>query len=174
MNCRYWCSYWPEDKRNAPPPPKRKRNAIKKRGCQCHLLVKVYENNPNVTFIEFTHFKHVDLNGVPCHGVHDPTKDESYLVAPLLSSEVVLMIEGLLAIGVSINTITNGTYLNEVFGELPSIRDNFILRKDVYNICNTLQKMDVRKHDEDPESVKSWYEVEKENYFIYHPHVDNL
>lgn len=69
------------------------------------FLVKVYEHNSDVTFITYNSFKNVDSKGIPSHGVIDSSNNTRSMLAPCLSSNMVLMIEALLSISVSVDQI---------------------------------------------------------------------
>ena len=118
LNCSYWCLYGYQDKRNNPPPPKRKRYFIQNSGYQFHFLVNVYEHNPDVSFITYNSFKYVDSKGTPCHGVNEPSNNFRSMLAPYFSSKIISMIEVLLSIGMPIDQMNEGQYLNELFDEL--------------------------------------------------------
>lgn len=76
------------------------------------------------------------------------------------------MIESLLSISVLIDQITKGQYFKEMFGELPIIRDNCIMRKDVANIENRIKNMKVQKCNIDSQSVNFWYQDEKQKNYL--------
>ncbi|CAI9111996.1 OLC1v1012352C1 [Oldenlandia corymbosa var. corymbosa] len=40
------------------------------RGCHCHFIVKRLAAEPSVALIIYKQDKHVDKNGLPCHGLH--------------------------------------------------------------------------------------------------------
>ncbi|GLJ30861.1 hypothetical protein SUGI_0613460 [Cryptomeria japonica] len=58
----YWCVYGLDDHRNDPPTKEFARNFRKKRGSQCHIIVKVMKGRPDVAILIFNQRLHVDAN----------------------------------------------------------------------------------------------------------------
>ncbi|KAH9320816.1 hypothetical protein KI387_015455, partial [Taxus chinensis] len=75
----YWCSYGPKDKRGNPQPPIRKRSYARKRGCQCHFIVKEIGDKLGVAIITYNMHSHEDASGYLCHGKYDRTDDRTAL-----------------------------------------------------------------------------------------------
>ena len=68
--CCYTCSYGPEDKRGKHK-KKQRTSFVKKKGCQCHFIVKVMVQDPDVAILTYNVYDHEDGEGWPCHGQHD-------------------------------------------------------------------------------------------------------
>lgn len=87
----------------------------------------------------------MDFDRQSFHGINDPSKYGRLIFTPCLSFDVVSLIEVLLSLGVFVDQIFDGQYLNEVLCELSTIQDNCILRKYVTNTCNNLRNIKVEK-----------------------------
>jgi hypothetical protein len=66
---------------------------VKKRGCQCHFIVKVMVQNPNVAILTYNVYDHEDGNGWPCHGQHDTSGEARSMHKPRLSRDMVSYVE---------------------------------------------------------------------------------
>lgn len=86
----------------------------------------------------------MDLDGHPFHDFHNSsTNIGRNLIAPHLSRKIVSIIEALFVIGMHIDKICDDQYLHKLFGDLPTIRDNFIMRKDITNKSIRLQNIEL-------------------------------
>ena len=68
--CSYTCSYGPEDKRGKNT-KKQRISFEKKKGVQCHFIVKVMVQDPDIAILTYNVYDHEDGEGWPCHGQHD-------------------------------------------------------------------------------------------------------
>ena len=109
--CSYHCSFGPEDKRGQQS-TKRKTSFVQKRGFQCHFIVKVMVDNPNIEILTYNMYEHEDGEGWhedgegwPCHGQHDTSGDARTLHRPRLSRDIVAYVESCFSLGVPIDIV---------------------------------------------------------------------
>ena len=76
--CRYNCSFGPNDKRGKNPTKQRVNLFVKRRGFQCHFILKVMVSNPDVAILTYNNYEHKDAQGLPCHGRHDTLGEPIY------------------------------------------------------------------------------------------------
>lgn len=77
-----------------------------KRGCTCHFIVKRLIAEPSVALIIYNKDKHIDKNGLPCHGTMDQkAAGTRAMFAPYISDEFKLQVLSLLHVGVPVETI---------------------------------------------------------------------
>lgn len=77
-----------------------------KRGCTCHFIVKRLIAEPSVALIIYNKDKHIDKNGLPCHGTMDQkAAGTRAMFAPYISDEFKLQVMSLLHVGVPVETI---------------------------------------------------------------------
>ena len=66
---------------------------MKKRGCQCHFIVKVMVKNLEIAILTNNAFEHEDGEGWPCHGQHDISGEARSRCAPRLSRDMISYVE---------------------------------------------------------------------------------
>ena len=72
----------------------------KKRGFQCHFIVKVMVRSPHITILTYNMYEHEDEQGWPCHGQHDTSGNARTLHKPNLSRDIVSYVESCYFLGV--------------------------------------------------------------------------
>ena len=78
---------------------------MQKRGCQCHFIVKVMVDNPDIAILTYNMYEHEDGEGWPCHGQHDTSGDARALHRPRISRDIVAYVESCFSLGVPIDTV---------------------------------------------------------------------
>ena len=110
---------------------------MKKRGCQCHFIVKVMVNNPNIAILTYNMYEHEDEGGWPYHGQHDNSGDVRFMHRPKLSRDIVAYVESCFSLGVPVDTVYKFHIKRHVDMDVAvRDRDFFLSRKDIVNICN--------------------------------------
>jgi hypothetical protein len=66
---------------------------VQKRGCQCHFIVKVMVQNPNIEILTYNMYENEDENGRPCHGKHGTSGESTSKHKPRLSRDIVSYVE---------------------------------------------------------------------------------
>ena len=135
-----------------------------KRGCQCHFIVKVMVDNPEVAILTYNMYEHEDERGWPCHGQHDNSGDPRTLHRPKISRDIVSYVESCFSLGVPIDTVYKFHIKRHVDMDA-TIRDRdfFLSRKDIVNIYNWYYQL----HQKDEMSVNIWYQKHREDFFFY-------
>ena len=82
---------------------------MQKRGCQCHFIVKVMVDNPDIAILAYNMYEHEDGEGWPCHGQHDTSGDARTLHRPRLSRDIVAYVESCFSLVVPIDTVYKTT-----------------------------------------------------------------
>jgi hypothetical protein len=167
--CSYTCSYGPEDKREKHTDPKKRRTSfVKKRGCQCHFIVKVMVQNPNVAILTYNVYDHEDGNGWPCHGQHDTSGEARSMYKPRLSRDMVSYVESCYFLEVPVDSVCKMHIKKHVDMDATAReRDFFLSRKDVVNIYNRLMKGKYQLHKKDEMSMNLWYQKHQDDFFFY-------
>ena len=63
---------------------------FKKRGRECHFIVKQMDGKPNAAIITYNMYEHEDKDGWPCHGQSDRSNEPRVMYVPHFSREMVL------------------------------------------------------------------------------------
>ena len=138
--CSYTCSYGPEDKREEWKTTPR-RSIVKKRGCQCHFIIKVMVQDPDVAIITYNMYDHEDGQGWPCHGKRDTLGDDGPKTKPILSRDMMSYWESLFFLQVPSGSVCKMHIKKYVdIHATTRDRDFFLHRKDIVNIYNHLTK----------------------------------
>lgn len=139
-----------------------------KRGCECHFIVKRLMAEPNVALIIYNQDKHVDKDGLPCHGPQDSkSAGTRAMYAPYISEELRLRVLSLIHVGVSVETIMqrHNEFVKKQGG--PSNRDDLLthryVRRQERNIRRTIYELD----EDDSVSIGMWVESHQANVFFY-------
>ena len=141
---------------------------MQKRGCQCHFIVKVMVDNPDIAILTYNMYEHEDGEGWPCHGQHDTSHDARTLHRPKLSKDIIAYVESCFSQGVPIDTVYKIHIQRHVDMDATTRdRDFFLSRKDIVNIYNRLSKGNYQLHQKDELSVNLWYQKHREDFFFY-------
>jgi len=164
--CSYQCSYGPQDKREQS--TKRRTPFVQKRGCQCHFIVKIMVQSPEIAILTYNMSEHEDGEGWPCHGQHDTSCEARTLHKPKLSRDIVSYVESCFHMGVSIDSVYKLHVKRHIdMDAVARDRDFFLSRKDIVNIYNRLMKGNYQLHKKDEMSVNLWYQKQQEDFFFY-------
>ena len=120
---------------------KRKYSFVKKRGCQCHFIVKIMVQILEVAIITYNMYEHVDSQGLPCHGQHDTSSHARVLHQPKLSRDMVSYVESCFFLDVPVDSVCK-MHVKKYIDMDAAAQDSdfFLCRKDVFNIYNRLMK----------------------------------
>lgn len=141
---------------------KRRSSFVKKRGFQCHSIVKFMVQIHKITIIKYNMYKHVDTQGWPCHGKHDNSGHPRSLHQPKLSSDMVSYVESCFFLEVSVDSICK-MHVKKYIDIYATSRDMdlFLCRKDVVNIYTLLMKGNYQLHKKHKMSVNLRYRKHK-------------
>ncbi|GLJ54139.1 hypothetical protein SUGI_1159840 [Cryptomeria japonica] len=153
MHFIYWCAFGLEDHRNDPLTKERVRNFRKKRGYQCHIIIKVMKGRPDVAILIFNQRLHVDANGKLCHGVDDIMDELCSQCSPNLSAECKIYVESLLLMDVSVDGIMDRHLSDHHFSSLLRRRDKFLQSKDILNGRRRVNSKHSQKHGSDANTI---------------------
>ena len=106
----YPCSYGPKDKRGDDA-YKRRGLFVKKRGCQCNLIIKVLNQSPHIEILTYNTYDNEDEDGWPYHSPHDTSGDARALHCPKLSRDIVSCMECQLMLHVKCKLSDMWTYM---------------------------------------------------------------
>ncbi|XP_065849062.1 uncharacterized protein [Euphorbia lathyris] len=177
----YWCSYGPEDYRDAdsattdgsnvkPATGKGSRPGRRHmmRGCLCHFTVKRLYTRPLLALIIYNQRKHVDKTGAPCHGVLDlDAVGTRAMYAPRISEELRQKIISMLHVGISLdNIVQHHSEVVQGHGG-PHSRDDFLTRNDVRNMERVVRNSSHKLHANDDCSVKMWVQRHQKYVFFF-------
>ncbi|CAM6086072.1 unnamed protein product [Calypogeia fissa] len=191
---RYWCSYGPDDAREKVRPdvpearvlpdgqvPLRKtteNGQSTRRGCRYHFtaIFKQLER-PDAYLLKFAEFRHVDTDGLPCHGFDDPTAIEARAhIAPHISIECRESIERLLRTGVSPLGILKAQqeelreYRKQCKNDKSAIvwtRDMLLDYKDIQNVLKSINSKKDTWASDDAKGLKLWVEANEGQVLLY-------
>ncbi|KAJ4707217.1 Zinc finger, SWIM-type [Melia azedarach] len=174
----YWCSFGPDDhrkggivrpSRNTYVP--KKKNAGRpntKRGCTCHFIVKRLIAEPSVALIIYNDDKHVDKNGLPCHGPQDKkAAGTRAMFAPYISEDLRLRVLSLLYVGVSVETIMQRHNESVERQGGPCNRDDLLTHRYVRRQERSIRRSTYELDLDDAVSVKMWVESHQSHVFFY-------
>ncbi|KAK1294038.1 hypothetical protein QJS10_CPA16g00041 [Acorus calamus] len=174
----YWCSFGPDDHRKGGVvrpsrtyTAQRKTSAGRpntKRGCTCHFIVKRLIAEPTVALIIYNQTKHVDKQGLPCHGPQDSKAvGTKAMYAPYISDELRLRILSLLHVGVPVETIMQRH--NEMVEKQggPCNRDDLLTHRYVRRQERNIRRSTYELDEDDAVSVGMWIETHRNQIFFY-------
>ncbi|XP_011622982.2 uncharacterized protein LOC18422177 isoform X1 [Amborella trichopoda] len=177
VSCTYWCSYGGADYRDQMIHPEhnkhRPNRERKKRGCTCHFICKQLAARPSDVLITYVERRHVDKNGLPCHGPEDISSGgKRPLHAMHLSSEKKHWVYSLLYMGLSYKTIYDKHihYINQENGRDPNreaTRDDFLKLRDVQNLARRSNGIGYQLHPNGNGSVGKWVAKNPSDVFIF-------
>ncbi|KAJ4749261.1 zinc ion binding protein [Rhynchospora pubera] len=174
----YWCSFGPDDHRKGGVVRPSRAYAVHrktpagrpntKRGCTCHFIVKRLIAEPSVALIIYNKDKHVDKNGLPCHGSMDQkAAGTRAMFAPYISDEFKLQVMSLLHVGVPVETIMQRhTEAVERQGG-PSNRDDLLTHRCVRRMERKIRRTTYELDMDDAVSVSMWVENNHDQVFFY-------
>lgn len=147
--CNYACSYGPDDRRGQHE-VKRKYSFVKKRGCQCHFIVKIMVQIPEVVIITYNMYEHIDSKELPCHGQHDTSCHARALHQPKLSRDMVSYVGRCFFLNVPVDSFCKMHVKKYIDMDATARdRDLFLCRKYVVNIYYCLMKGNYQLHKKD-------------------------
>lgn len=174
----YWCSFGPDDhrkggivrpSRNTYVPKKKSAGRPgTKRGCTCHFIVKRLVARPTVALIIYNQDKHVDKNGLPCHGPQDKkAAGTRAMYAPHISEDLRLRVHSLLYVGVSVETIMQRH--NELVEKQggPFNRDDLLTHRYVRRQEKRIRRSKYELDADDAISLSLWVEKHPTCIFFY-------
>ncbi|OMP00701.1 hypothetical protein COLO4_12438 [Corchorus olitorius] len=180
----YWCSFGPDDhrkggivrpSRNTYIP--KKTNAGRpntKRGCTCHFIVKRLIAEPSVALIIYNQEKHVDKQGLPCHGPQDKkAAGTRAMYAPYISEDLRLRVLSLLYVGVSVETIMQRHNESVEKQGGPYNRDDLLTHRFVRRQERSIRRSTFELDADDAVSVKMWVESHQNHVFFYEDFTDS-
>ncbi|CAN0860202.1 hypothetical protein LINGRAHAP2_LOCUS7882 [Linum grandiflorum] len=180
----YWCSFGPDDhrkgglvrpSRNTYVP--KKKNAGRpntKRGCTCHFIVKRLIAEPSVALVIYNQDKHIDKQGLPCHGPQDKKSEGTRaMFAPYISEDLRLRVYSLLYIGVSVETIMQKHNESVEKQGGPSNRDDLLTHRYVRRQERCIRRSTYELDEVDAASISLWVESHQANVFFYQDFSDN-
>ncbi|XWS45846.1 hypothetical protein CRYUN_Cryun14cG0014400 [Craigia yunnanensis] len=179
----YWCSFGPDDhrkggivrpSRNTYIP--KKTNAGRpntKRGCTCHFIVKRLMAESSVALIIYNQDKHVDKEGLPCHGPQDKkAAGTRAMFAPYISEDLRLRVLSLLYVGVSVETIMQRHNESVEKQGGPYNRDDLLTHRYVRRQERSIRRSTYELDADDAVSVSMWVESHQNHVFFYEDFTD--
>ena len=156
--CSYSCLYGLEDKRGDYA-YKSRGSFVKKRGCQCHFIVKVLNQSPHIAILTYNTHDHEDEYGWTCHGQHNKSSDVRALYCPRFSRNFVNYMESCFYMGVPIDVVCQMHIERHVGIDVKQrSRDYFLIRKDVANIYARTRKGSYHLHKKYETSINLWFQ----------------
>lgn len=176
--CRYWCSFGPDDHRKGGivrpsrttyvPKKKNAGRPNTKRGCTCHFIVKRLIAEPSVALIIYNDEKHVDKNGLPCHGPQDKkAAGTRAMFAPYISVDLRLRVLSLLHVGVSVETIMQRHNESVERQGGPCNRDDLLTHRYVRRQERSIRRSTYELDLDDAVSINMWVESHQSYVFFY-------
>ncbi|WJX28066.1 hypothetical protein P8452_16831 [Trifolium repens] len=180
----YWCSFGPDDHRKGGvvrpsrttyvPKKKNAGRPNTKRGCTCRFIVKRLIAEPTVALIIYNNDKHVDKQGLPCHGPQDKkaagTRAE---FAPYISEDLRLRVLSLLYVGVSVETIMERHNESVKKQGGPCNRDDLLTHRYVRRQERAIRRSTYELDADDSVSISMWVESHQSNVFFYEDFSDS-
>ncbi|KAL5708201.1 hypothetical protein ACHQM5_019021 [Ranunculus cassubicifolius] len=172
----YYCSFGPDDRRkDGILRPSRINYVIKKksagrpsikRGCQCHFHVKRLVARPSAALLIYKQDKHVDKNGLHCHGPeHARAVGLQAIFAPSISDDHHLLLS-LIHIGFSVETIMH--IRNELVKKQEGTfnRDDVALHRFIRRLERSVRRSNYALDDDDAVSIEFWADKHKSDIFF--------
>ncbi|XP_057787414.1 uncharacterized protein LOC131004706 [Salvia miltiorrhiza] len=180
----YWCSFGPDDHRTGGlVRPSRSTYVAKnksagrpntKRGCTCHFIVKRLIAEPSVALIIYNKEKHVDKQGLPCHGPQDKkAAGTRAMYAPYISEELRLRVLSLLYVGVSVETIMQRHNQSVEKQGGPCNRDDLLTHRYVRRQERNIRRSTYELDEDDAVSISMWVESHQTDVFFYEDFSDS-
>lgn len=174
----YWCSFGPDDHRKGGivrpsrttyvPKKKNAGRPNTKRGCTCHFIVKRLIAEPSVALIIYNDEKHVDKNGLPCHGPQDKkAAGTRAMFAPYISEDLRLRVLSLLHVGVSVETIMQRHNESVERQGGPCNRDDLLTHRYVRRQERSIRRSTYELDLDDAVSINMWVESHQSYVFFY-------
>ncbi|XP_044489019.1 uncharacterized protein LOC123213607 isoform X2 [Mangifera indica] len=174
----YWCSFGPDDHRKGGivrpsrntyvPKNKNAGRPNTKRGCTCHFIVKRLIAEPSVALIIYNDDKHVDKNGLPCHGPQDKkAAGTRAMFAPYISEDLRLRVLSLLYVGVSVETIMQRHNESVEKQGGPCNRDDLLTHRYVRRQERSIRRSEYELDPDDARSIRMWVESHQSHVFFY-------
>lgn len=174
----YWCSFGPDDHRKGGivrpsrttyvPKKKNAGRPNTKRGCTCHFIVKRLIAEPSVALIIYNDEKHVDKNGLPCHGPQDKkAAGTRAMFAPYISEDLRLRVLSLLYVGVSVETIMQRHNESVERQGGPCNRDDLLTHRYVRRQERSIRRSTYELDLDDAVSINMWVESHQSFVFFY-------
>ncbi|KAL2537402.1 uncharacterized protein Fot_18793 [Forsythia ovata] len=174
----YWCSFGPDDHRKGGivrpsrttyvPKNKSAGRPNTKRGCTCHFIVKRLIAEPSVALIIYNQDKHVDKQGLPCHGPQDKkAAGTRAMYAPYISEDLRLRVLSLLYVGVSVETIMQRHNESVERQGGPSNRDDLLTHRYVRRQERSIRRSTYELDADDAVSISTWVESHQSLVFFY-------
>ncbi|KAI7746540.1 hypothetical protein M8C21_004682 [Ambrosia artemisiifolia] len=180
----YWCSFGPDDhrqggvvrpSRNTYVPKKKSAGRPNtKRGCTCRFIVKRLIAEPSVALVIYNQDKHVDKNGLPCHGPQDKKAiGTRAMYAPFISEDLRLRVMSLLHVGIPVETIMQRH--NELVEKQGGVsnRDDLLTHRYVRIQERNIRRAICELDEDDDVSVSLWVETHQNHVFFYEDFSDN-
>ncbi|XP_042007545.1 uncharacterized protein LOC121756144 [Salvia splendens] len=180
----FWCSFGPDDGRiGGIVRPSRSTYVAKnksvgrpntKRGCTCHFIVKRLIAEPSVALILYNKDKHVDKNGLPCHGPQDKkAAGTRAMYAPYISEELRLRVLSLLHVGVSVEAIMQRHNQSVEKQGGPCNRDDLLTHRYVRRQERNIRRSTYELDEDDAVSTSMWVESHRSDVFFYEDFSDS-
>lgn len=174
----YWCSFGPDDHRKGGVVRPSRNYTVKrktpagrpstKRGCVCHFIVKRLIAEPSVALIIYNHEKHVDKQGLPCHGPQDQMAvGTKAMFAPYISEELLLQVKSLLHVGIPVETIMQRHTESVAKQGGPCNRDDLLTHRHVRRLERKIRRSTYELDPDDSASISLWVEANQNNIFYY-------
>ncbi|XP_016434839.2 uncharacterized protein LOC107761170 [Nicotiana tabacum] len=174
----YWCSFGPDDHRKGGivrpsrttyvPKKKPAGRPNTKRGCTCHFIVKRLIAEPSVALIIYNQDKHVDKNGLPCHGPQDKkAAGTRAMYSPYISEDLRLRVLSLLYVGVSVETIMQRHNESVERQGGPCNRDDLLTHRYVRRQERSIRRSTYELDSDDAVSISMWVESHQNHVFFY-------
>ncbi|GAB4844841.1 hypothetical protein Ancab_038229 [Ancistrocladus abbreviatus] len=181
----YWCSFGPDDhRRGGVVRPSRNTYIRKKkpagrpntkRGCTCRFIVKRLMAEPSVALIIYNQDKHVDSNGLPCHGPQDKkAAGTRAMYAPYISEDLRLRVLSLLYVGVSVETIMQRHNESVERQGGPCNRDDLLTHRYVRRQERSIRRSTFEQDQDDVVSLSMWVERHQSHVFFYDDFSDSV
>ncbi|KAJ3669383.1 hypothetical protein LUZ60_011333 [Juncus effusus] len=190
----YWCSFGPDDHRKGgsvrpsriytPKSPSASASASKspkspgrpnqKRGCTCHFIVKRLLSRPSVALVIYNKYKHVDKDGLPCHGLTlTGSKSKEGVYAPGISEGMRIRVLSLLNVGVSVESIMAWHGENVERNGGPANRDDLLTHRCVRRMERKMRRETLDLDSDDAASIKTWVQNNQNQVFFYEDFSDS-
>ncbi|KAL5726857.1 hypothetical protein ACHQM5_000105 [Ranunculus cassubicifolius] len=180
----YRCAFGPDDRREGGSiRPSRNTYVCKKksagrpsikRGCQCYFFVKRLVAKPNAALIIYKQDKHVDKQGVPCHGPQDARAiGTRAMFAPYITDELLILLSSLIHIGFSVETIVHirDELIEKKQG--PFHCDDLIAHRFVRRLERNIRRSSYDLDEDDAVSIEMWSSKHENDVFICENYSDS-
>lgn len=128
---------------------------------------------PSVALVIYNFEKHIDKQGLPCHGPQDKMSvGTRAMFAPYISEEFRLQLTSLLYVGVPVETIMQRHMESVKKQGGPSNRDDLLTHRCVRRLERKIRRSTYELDPDDATSISLWVEAHPSDVFFYKNYSD--